>query len=124
MILGYPIRPPDNLKPLDAIDIPPRCRVHTHAHNLPTGLHGERYAEPKPWVETHQPNLMRNNVDQRHSPRQGGGHHMGLHVSGVHDRRGRTAACTSSSTASPTKDIVADTRANIEYVKKTFRMPA
>jgi L-ribulose-5-phosphate 3-epimerase len=27
-------------------------------------------------------------------------------------------------TGSPTKDIVADTRANIEYVKKTFRMPA
>lgn len=27
-------------------------------------------------------------------------------------------------TASPTKNIVADTRANIEYVKKTFRMPA
>jgi L-ribulose-5-phosphate 3-epimerase len=26
-------------------------------------------------------------------------------------------------TNSPTKDIVADTRANIEYVKKTFRMP-
>jgi L-ribulose-5-phosphate 3-epimerase len=26
-------------------------------------------------------------------------------------------------TASPTHDIVADTRANIEYVKKTFRMP-
>ena len=26
-------------------------------------------------------------------------------------------------TASPTNDIVADTRANIEYVKKTFRMP-
>jgi L-ribulose-5-phosphate 3-epimerase len=26
-------------------------------------------------------------------------------------------------TESPTKDIVADTRANIEYVKKTFRMP-
>ena len=27
-------------------------------------------------------------------------------------------------TGSPTKDIVADTRANIEYVKKTFKMPA
>ena len=27
-------------------------------------------------------------------------------------------------TGSPTKDIVADTRANIQYVKKTFRMPA
>ena len=27
-------------------------------------------------------------------------------------------------TNSPTKDIVADTRANIEYVRKTFRMPA
>jgi sugar phosphate isomerase/epimerase len=27
-------------------------------------------------------------------------------------------------TGSPSKDIVADTRANIEYVKKTFRMPA
>src|SRR5215203_19152 len=27
-------------------------------------------------------------------------------------------------TGSPTSDIVADTRANIEYVKKTFRMPA
>jgi L-ribulose-5-phosphate 3-epimerase len=27
-------------------------------------------------------------------------------------------------TNSPTNDIVADTRANIEYVKKTFRMPA
>jgi L-ribulose-5-phosphate 3-epimerase len=27
-------------------------------------------------------------------------------------------------TNSPTKDIVADTRANIDYVKKTFRMPA
>jgi L-ribulose-5-phosphate 3-epimerase len=27
-------------------------------------------------------------------------------------------------TGSPTKDIVADTRANIEYVKKTFRIPA
>lgn len=26
-------------------------------------------------------------------------------------------------TSSPTKDIVADTRANIEYAKKTFRMP-
>jgi sugar phosphate isomerase/epimerase len=26
-------------------------------------------------------------------------------------------------TSSPTKDIVADTRANIEFVKKTFRMP-
>jgi L-ribulose-5-phosphate 3-epimerase len=26
-------------------------------------------------------------------------------------------------TTSPTRDIVADTRANIEYVKKTFRMP-
>jgi sugar phosphate isomerase/epimerase len=26
-------------------------------------------------------------------------------------------------TGSPTKDIVADTRANIEYVKKTFRIP-
>jgi L-ribulose-5-phosphate 3-epimerase len=26
-------------------------------------------------------------------------------------------------TSSPTKDIVADTRANIDYVKKTFRMP-
>lgn len=26
-------------------------------------------------------------------------------------------------TSSPTKDIVADTRANIEYVKKTFRIP-
>ena len=26
-------------------------------------------------------------------------------------------------TASPTKDVVADTRANIEYAKKTFRMP-
>jgi len=26
-------------------------------------------------------------------------------------------------TPSPTKDLVADTRANIEYVKKTFRMP-
>jgi sugar phosphate isomerase/epimerase len=26
-------------------------------------------------------------------------------------------------TDSPTKDIIADTRANIEYVKKTFRMP-
>ena len=27
-------------------------------------------------------------------------------------------------TESPTKDIIADTRANIEYVKKTFRMPS
>ena len=27
-------------------------------------------------------------------------------------------------TGSPSKDIVADTRANIEFVKKTFRMPA
>jgi L-ribulose-5-phosphate 3-epimerase len=27
-------------------------------------------------------------------------------------------------TNSPTKDLVADTRANIEYVRKTFRMPA
>jgi sugar phosphate isomerase/epimerase len=26
-------------------------------------------------------------------------------------------------TGSPTKDIIADTRANLEYVKKTFRMP-
>ena len=26
-------------------------------------------------------------------------------------------------TDSPTKDIIADTRANIDYVKKTFRMP-
>jgi sugar phosphate isomerase/epimerase len=26
-------------------------------------------------------------------------------------------------TSSPSKDIVADTRANIEYVRKTFRIP-
>jgi sugar phosphate isomerase/epimerase len=26
-------------------------------------------------------------------------------------------------TGSPTKDLVADTRANIAYVKKTFKMP-
>jgi sugar phosphate isomerase/epimerase len=27
-------------------------------------------------------------------------------------------------TSSPSKDVVADTRANIEYVRKTFRIPA
>jgi L-ribulose-5-phosphate 3-epimerase len=27
-------------------------------------------------------------------------------------------------TSSPSKDVIADTRANIEYVKKTFRIPA
>jgi L-ribulose-5-phosphate 3-epimerase len=26
-------------------------------------------------------------------------------------------------TSSPSKDIIADTRANIEYVRKTFRIP-
>jgi hypothetical protein len=26
-------------------------------------------------------------------------------------------------TGSPSKDLIADTRANIEYVRKTFRMP-
>jgi hypothetical protein len=45
------------------------------------------------------------------------------HHANEHNSKAEAMIAPAARTGSPSKDIVADTRANIDYVKKTFRMP-
>jgi L-ribulose-5-phosphate 3-epimerase len=109
----------DNNKVLDAIGSD-YAAVYYDAHNIVSSVqNNDVYAEPKK---------------------------LGKRISQVHVKNGNMLLATPGGridwprmskefydigyrgwyvleTNSPTKDIVADTRANIEYVKKTFRMP-
>ena len=108
----------DNLRLLNAIGSD-YIGVYYDAHNLVTRVKGDIYAEPKL---------------------------LGKHIHQIHVKNAEMLLTTPGGivdwprmsqefyaigyrgwyvleTPAPTKDIIADTRANIEYVKKTFRIP-
>ena len=92
--------------------------VYYDAHNIVPRVK-DIYAEPK---------LLGKRIHQIHVKNA---RHADVRPGGRSTGRGWRRSSTTSATAgwyvletgSPTKDIIADTRANIEYVKKTFRMP-
>jgi sugar phosphate isomerase/epimerase len=108
----------DNIKILDAIGSD-YVAVYYDAHNIVSRIKGDIYAEPK---------MLGKRISQIHVKNAG----MLLSEPGGKLEWPRMAkefydigyrGWYVLETPSPTKDIVADTRANIEYVKKTFRMP-
>jgi L-ribulose-5-phosphate 3-epimerase len=109
----------DNIKLLDAIGSS-HIAVYYDAHNIVARkATTDIYAEPK---------LLGKRINQVHVKNA----EMLLSVSGGRIDWPRMAqefydigyrGWYVLETGSPTKDIVADTRANIDYVKKTFRMP-
>ena len=113
----------DNLRLLDAIGSD-HVAVYYDAHNIVSrgarnGLAQDIYAEPK---------MMGKRISQVHVKNAD----MLLSTPGGKVDWPRMAQAFYEvgyrgwyvlETNSPTKDIVADTRANLEYVKKTFRMP-
>ena len=110
----------DNLKLLDAIGSS-HIAVYYDAHNIVfKKASGDIYAEPK-LLGRHINQVHVKNADKLLST-PGGLIDWPKMAQEFHDigYRGWYVLETNS----PTKDIVADTRANIEYVKKTFRMPA
>jgi sugar phosphate isomerase/epimerase len=107
----------DNIKLLDAIGSD-YVAVYYDAHNIVPRVK-DIYAEPK---------MLRGRIHQIHVKNgsmlmsgQGGRLDWPRMAQEFYDigYRGWYVLETDS----PTKDIIADTRANIEYVKKTFRMP-
>jgi L-ribulose-5-phosphate 3-epimerase len=109
----------DNRRLLDSIGSD-HVAIYYDAHNLVTRVKGDIYAEPK---------MLGRSINQIHVKNadmllsQPGGRidwpRMAQQFYDIGYRGWYVLE-----TGSPTKDIVADTRANIEYVKKTFRMPA
>ena len=107
----------DNIRMLDAIGSD-YVAVYYDAHNIVPRVK-DIYAEPKMLGKRiHQIHVK--NANMLMSARAAGWTGRGWRRSST---RSATAAGTSSRPARRRKDIVADTRANIEYVKKTFRMP-
>ena len=108
----------DNRRLLDAIGSD-HVAIYYDAHNLVTRVKADIYAEPK---------MLGRSIDQIHVKNgdmllsQPGGRidwpRMAQQFYDIGYRGWYVLE-----TGSPTKDIVADTRANIEYMKKTFRMP-
>ena len=107
----------DNIKLLDAIGSD-YVAVYYDAHNIVSRVK-DIYAEPK---------MLNKRIDQIHVKNAGnllstpGGKMDWPRMSKEFYDIGYRGWYVLE-TGSPTKDIVADTRANIEYVKKTFRMP-
>jgi L-ribulose-5-phosphate 3-epimerase len=108
----------DNIKLLDAIGSD-YVAVYYDAHNIVSRIKGDIYAEPK---------LLGKRISQVHVKNA----NMLLAAPGGKMEWPRMAkefydigfrGWYVLETGSPTKDIVADTRANIGYVKKTFKMP-
>src|SRR5262245_29825319 len=113
----------DNIRLLDAIGSE-HVAVYYDAHNIVSrdarkGLAGDIYAEPK---------ILGKRISQIHVKNA----NMLLSTPGGRIDWPRMAQEFYAigyrgwyvlETNSPTNDLVADTRANIEYVKKTFRMP-
>jgi len=114
----------DNIRLLDAIGSD-HVAVYYDAHNIVSrdarkGLAGDIYAEPR---------ILGRRISQIHVKNA----NMLLATPGGRIDWARMAQEFYAigyrgwyvlETSSPTNDVVADTRANIEYVKKTFRMPA
>jgi sugar phosphate isomerase/epimerase len=109
----------DNIKILDAIGSD-HVAVYYDAHNIVSRIpNGDIYAEPR---------MLGKRINQIHVKNA----NMLLATPGGKMDWPRMAkefydigyrGWYVLETGSPTKDLVADTRANIEYVKKTFRMP-
>jgi L-ribulose-5-phosphate 3-epimerase len=108
----------DNIKLLDAIGSN-HVAVYYDAHNIVSRIAGDIYAEPK---------MLGKRINQVHVKNA----NMLLETAGGKMDWPRMAkefydigyrGWYVLETGSPTKDLVADTRANIAYVKKTFRMP-
>jgi L-ribulose-5-phosphate 3-epimerase len=108
----------DNIKILDAIGSD-HVAVYYDAHNIVSRIAGDIYAEPK---------MLGKRINQVHVKNA----NMLLETAGGKMDWPRMAkefydigyrGWYVLETGSPTKDIVADTRANIAYVKKTFKMP-
>jgi sugar phosphate isomerase/epimerase len=108
----------DNIKILDAIGSD-HVAVYYDAHNIVSRIAGDIYAEPK---------MLGKRINQVHVKNA----NMLLETAGGKMDWPRMAkefyeigyrGWYVLETNSPTKDIVADTRTNIAYVKKTFKMP-
>ncbi len=108
----------DNIKLLDAIGSD-YVAVYYDAHNIVSRINTDIYAEPK---------LLGKRISQIHVKNA----NMLLETPGGKMDWPRMAkefydigyrGWYVLETGSPTKDIVADTRANVAYVKKTFRVP-
>jgi sugar phosphate isomerase/epimerase len=110
----------DNIRLLDAIGSE-HIAVYYDAHNIVSrGAAKDIYAEPK---------LLGKRINQIHvknanmlMSNPGGKLDWSRMAQEFHDIGYRGWYVLE--TGSPSKDIIADTRANIDYVKKTFRMPA
>ena len=109
----------DNIKLLDAIGSD-HVAVYYDAHNIVSRIAGDIYAEPK---------MLRKRINQVHVKNANnlletpGGKMDWVRMAKEFYDIGYRGWYVLE-TGSPSKDIVADTRANIAYVKKTFKMPA
>lgn len=108
----------DNIKILDAIGSD-HVAVYYDAHNIVSRISGDIYAEPK---------MLGKRINQIHVKNAnmlletpGGKLDWPKMAKEFYDIGYRGWYVLE--TGSPTKDLVADTRANIAYVKKTFKIP-
>jgi len=109
----------DNIKLLDAIGSD-HVAVYYDAHNIVSRIAGDIYAEPKMLGKRISQVHVKNANNLLETP--GGKMDWPKMAKEFYDIGYRGWYVLE--TGSPTKDIVADTRANIAYVKKTFKMPA
>ena len=108
----------DNIKLLDAIGSD-HVAVYYDAHNIVSRIAGDIYAEPKMLGKRISQVHVKNANNLLETP--GGKMDWPKMAKEFYDIGYRGWYVLE--TGSPTKDIVADTRANIAYVKKTFKMP-
>jgi L-ribulose-5-phosphate 3-epimerase len=108
----------DNIKILDAIGSD-YVAVYYDAHNIVSRIKGDIYAEPKMLGKRISQIHVKNAAMLLADP--GGKLEWPKMAQQFYDIGYRGWYVLE--TPAPTKDIVADTRSNIAYVKKTFRMP-
>jgi sugar phosphate isomerase/epimerase len=108
----------DNIKILDAIGSE-YVAVYYDAHNIVSRIKGDIYAEPKMLGKRISQIHVKNAAMLLADP--GGKLEWPRMAKEFYDIGYRGWYVLE--TPAPSKDVVADTRANIEYVKKTFRMP-
>jgi sugar phosphate isomerase/epimerase len=108
----------DNLRLLDAIGSD-FVAVYYDPHNLVGRVNGDIYAEPKMLGGRINQVHVKNGAMRLETP--GGKLDWPRMARELHDIGYRGWYVLE--TPSPTKDIVADTRANVGYIRNTFRMP-
>ena len=107
----------DNIKLLDAIGSE-YVAVYYDVRNIKSRLKVDPYHRAEVAGQAHSPDSREERSDA--DARSG---HPRLAAAGAGVLRHRIPGMVRARTGSPNKDIVADTRANIEYVRKTFKMP-